>query len=317
MGEYKVKKKICCVIMIMIASLCFLSACSFNSPADLVKKFIEKDEPADTRLYDELDLFIARVKKNLNIPDSVNVSYDATLPQYQQNIAKETIYVKFTENGHQVASAECATEDGSLCRSIQMYTPYVSDNTSTTSANSGQTTTNVTNNIVTSTPPTPTTPPASSKTQTSNSPVSYYVYTNSRFGYTINVPDFLVKQPEAQNGSGTNFVSTDGKVTLTVWGSYFPATMSEASTLSGYYQYVGSNLSYTPTYKTKGSNFFVYTGYEGSDIVYQRHILKSDLTENTFVIKYPSSMRDELYDVVTHISKTFKSGVGADSSVSE
>ena len=75
-------------------------------------------------------------------------------------------------------------------------------------------------------------------------------------------------------------MSQDGNVSMSVWGSHTPGVFAEASTLDGYYNYTLSSLDYTPTYKDKGNNFFVLSGYRGDKIVYEKHILKSDLTEN-------------------------------------
>ena len=74
-------------------------------------------------------------------------------------------------------------------------------------------------------------------------------------------------------------------------------------------------LDYTPTYKDKGDNFFVLSGCRGDKIVYEKHILKSDLTENSFVIEYPASKKDEFNAVVTYISKNMTTGIGSDSDV--
>jgi len=54
------------------------------------------------------------------------------------------------------------------------------------------------------------------------SPAFAYTYNNSRFGYSITVPDKMFKaMPEAYNGDGRVFVSrTDPSVTITVYAGY-------------------------------------------------------------------------------------------------
>jgi len=54
------------------------------------------------------------------------------------------------------------------------------------------------------------------------SPAFAYTYNNSRFGYSITVPDKTFKaMPEAYNGDGRVFVSrTDPSVTITVYAGY-------------------------------------------------------------------------------------------------
>ena len=128
------------------------------------EKFLKEDIPGEDetkksdRLFDDYDDFITAARNSLGVPSTVNVSDDVAAPKYNDDLKMETVYVSFSENGQKVAFGELSTKDAKAVRSIKMYTPYVSGNTSTASSGSGQTTTNVTNNIVTPTPPPATVP---------------------------------------------------------------------------------------------------------------------------------------------------------------
>jgi len=145
--------------------------------------------------------------------------------------------------------------------------------------------------------------------------VRYSSYYNDRFGYTVEYPDYFIPQTPAGNGGGLNFISPDGQFIMETWGSYYPSVMIENVTLDSYYEYSLDNLSYVPTYKAKKNNFFVFSGYMNGNTIYERHVLKSDGTENVVKMVYPAAREKEFDEIVSHISLNFKTGVGGDSIV--
>ena len=182
--------KVTTVILMIIFVLSF-SGCDINVP------FVtQKTQPAQvsTRLFDDHNAFMAKVKDNLGVPNSSGITYTVGTPAFQSAINAETVYVSFTENNQTVAAAECLTENGDLSRSIQMY--------STPSQNPGS----IQSPVPPSQPAQPTQPvqpPVTSQNPYSN--VSYNSYTNARYGYTVYYPDFLTPQPEPTNGDGRKF----------------------------------------------------------------------------------------------------------------
>ena len=243
----------------------------------------ETEQPETFRLFDNHSDFISTVKKYLNVPENKNVAYNLGEPHFSEIDGSEVVYISFTEDGNTVAAAECLTATGEAVRSIYVYTP------------------------VTTPTPAPTTPKFNTDT------VTYTPYKNQRFGYTIDVPDFLTPQAPPTNGAGRQFLSDDGSVSLTVSGSHTPAVFEEASTFDGFYNYTKRSLTYYPEYTKKGDGWFVFSGNSGSTVVYQKHIFKSDFTENSFVIRYPLSQEKQFDEIVTHIFKSFQPGIGEDS----
>lgn len=243
----------------------------------------------EKKLYDRHNDFVNRVKNNLGIPSVSDATYIMEDPSYQEEFDAETVYIQFVENGETVAAAECYTENGDVARSVMMYTPVRKVEKET----------------------------AKNKTSDGKQEVQYRVYTNARYGFSVPYPDFLIPQPEADNGDGRVFISQDGMVTMTAWGSHTPSVIQENPTLDTYYDFIISDLDYEPTYKTKGENFFVFSGYKGNNIVYQRHTLKSDGTENVLILEYPIEQKKRFNDITTYVSMNMKTGVGVDSVVAK
>lgn len=146
---------------------------------------------------------------------------------------------------------------------------------------------------------------------------TYKEYKNVRYGYKVLYPEILIPQEESVNGDGRKFISSNGEVSLVVCGSKAPMLLEDISTLDEFYVYTQSSLDYIPTYAVKDKNFFVFSGTKEGKIIYQKHILKSDQTENILRIEYPEKMKEEMDEVVTYISKSFISGVGFDSECQE
>ncbi len=150
---------------------------------------------------------------------------------------------------------------------------------------------------------------------TDDNGLKYYKYTNSRYGYSIDVPHFLKIEYFPTNGAGVVFSSYDNSLTLTVDGYHI---FDDASDINSYYNYFEQNyVDYEPTYQRLKDNWFVFTGYRDGEIVYEKHYVKSDYTHNSFYISYPESRREKYYDMVTHVAYSFKTGIGEDSPVAD
>ena len=150
--------------------------------------------------------------------------------------------------------------------------------------------------------------------ETEKDEVSYTNYKNGRFGFSIDVPTFLTQKQEGQNGSGATFTSADGTVELYAYGEHV-AYLSENPTIDELYAFIKDGVQMNIDYDRKKDNWFVLSGDWGDKVIYDMHILKSDGTHNYFSIIYPKSREKEFDAIVTHIYKSFETGVGADSSV--
>ncbi|HPR90415.1 MAG TPA: hypothetical protein PLD93_03160, partial [Synergistaceae bacterium] len=63
----------------------------------------------------------------------------------------------------------------------------------------------------------------------------------------------------------------------------------------------------TVTYRAKGKNWFVLSGYRGSDIVYLKLWVGPDAV-NGLEMAYPSALKKEYDAVVTNIVRSFRPG---------
>jgi|GEM_PF-5300490 len=151
---------------------------------------------------------------------------------------------------------------------------------------------------------------------TSKKELRYKSYYNERYGFCVEYPDYFITQQQSGNGDGCVFASSDGEFVMKVWGSYI-VTVDGEPTVDNLYNYYLNYLDYVPTYEFKNSKFFVFSGNVGGKVIYEKHIVKSDGTENVLLLEYSATRESEFDDIVTHISKSMVTGVGYDSYVAE
>ena len=137
---------------------------------------------------------------------------------------------------------------------------------------------------------------------TSYSKVTWNIYSNVRFGYDIEYPDILLPQEESQNGDGRQFVSSDEKSVLTVYGAFNTLDVSVehmySSTIDEYKK-EGKKI----LYRVIDKNWFVLSGYDGDKVFYRKtmrqHQLKDDIDiDITFIMTYPKSQKST-FDKIT------------------
>jgi hypothetical protein len=135
--------------------------------------------------------------------------------------------------------------------------------------------------------------------------VVYKDYCNARFGFCISYPNTFKAQGESYNGDGQEFISADGKSSLLVYRDVREAFFeSEAECKSqSYLSDITSDESKQITFKKKGENFYVVSGYQGSMIFYQKTIF-TDQGMMTAVFTYPTAQKAK-YDA--YCAKLFES----------
>lgn len=139
--------------------------------------------------------------------------------------------------------------------------------------------------------------------------VTWNIYSNARFGYDIEYPDILLPQEEAQNGDGRQFVSSDEKSVLTVYGAIDALDTSidnmYRSTINEYKK-DGKKI----LYKVIDKNWFVLSGYDGDKVFYRKtmrqHQVKDDIDiDITFIMTYPKSQKSTFDKITERISGSF------------
>jgi hypothetical protein len=130
---------------------------------------------------------------------------------------------------------------------------------------------------------------------------SYVKYCNERYGFCLELPNHLVTEPPPVNGDGRRFHDDKGFLLI---ASGINNVLDE--TLIGEMSSQSKDFDKV-TYRTKGKNWFILSGYKGADVLYiKTYVGKGAI--NHLYIKYPSQ-RDGVYDeIVGRISRSFKPG---------
>jgi hypothetical protein len=137
---------------------------------------------------------------------------------------------------------------------------------------------------------------------------TWRTYHNERYGTTIEYPDFFAPQPPPTDGDGLEFKSPDG-ADFSVFASYNALDFD----LAGLKDFILKNLKPGEIigYQAQGNNWFVISGTDAGDVVYERHLLshRGQITEG-FVMSYPSSLKQTYDPIVTRMSRSFRAGSG-------
>lgn len=128
---------------------------------------------------------------------------------------------------------------------------------------------------------------------------SYKKYYNSRFGYSIEYPSFLVNEMGSQNNSGVVLSNDNNSVKLTLWADNNALFL----TLREVYDNALSE-EINVTYSNLGNKSYVISGEEG-DYVYYKNQVVGEGSMNGFMIKYPKRDEEFFDDIVTKLYNTF------------
>lgn len=129
----------------------------------------------------------------------------------------------------------------------------------------------------------------------------YFTYSNSKGGYSVDVPNGYTKLWE--EGSDVGFYSPEGDFDLQVYSYDLPAGVT---TLDQLYDEIYYNLDFAPTYEHKGSDFFVISGISHGSIAYLKYKLNSNGKYTWLKMIYSPENKTKFDGIVTHISGSLK-----------
>jgi hypothetical protein len=130
---------------------------------------------------------------------------------------------------------------------------------------------------------------------------SYAKYCNDRYGFCIEYPKTLAIEPPPENGDGRRFHDEKGFLVI---ASGINNVLDD--TLNGEMSSQSRDFDKI-TYRAKGKNWFILSGYKGSDVLYIKTYVGKGVINHLY-IKYPSK-RSGVYDeIVSRISRSFKPG---------
>ena len=145
---------------------------------------------------------------------------------------------------------------------------------------------------------------ASKRKEITSDRAAYNIYFNERFNFEVQIPAEYQSDPPPTNGDGLKYHSADNNIQLTAYGEhnvlYHSLEEEMNSTISFYSDY---NISY----KRIKENYFAISGTCKNKILYLKGLYNAqDDTYATVVIEYPQSIRSEMDDIVTTVSKSLR-----------
>ncbi|MCA1011513.1 hypothetical protein [Halobacillus halophilus] len=139
------------------------------------------------------------------------------------------------------------------------------------------------------------------KEQEKEPDMTYTTYSNERFGFSFEYPDFLSMAPPPTNGDGVELYSNDG-LELTAYGAH---VLDPSKDIDDYYNEATAELK-NIAYQKKTDDWFVLSYKSGDQITYSKFYLgESQL--NSLTITYPDSQKEKYDPITTRISKSFSS----------
>ncbi|MEC4892348.1 MAG: hypothetical protein SAL07_04250 [Oscillatoria sp. PMC 1051.18] len=133
--------------------------------------------------------------------------------------------------------------------------------------------------------------------------VNYDRYYNPRFNFSVLYPPNLVSpQSPPQNNDGREFLSSDGSISMRVFGSNNALNQTLAEI---YDEQSQETPSRQVTYRTRGEDWFVVSGYENGEVFYRKTYLRNG-DFKTLIIRYNRALQPEFDPIVTEISQSFR-----------
>ncbi len=131
-------------------------------------------------------------------------------------------------------------------------------------------------------------------------------YTNPRFAYSVSYePNLFLPQGESANGDGQEFLSTDGKATLKVYGGLNSLSETLEQRYKKEMQFEPGSAKKEITYHRLKKNFFVISGIENGRTFYKKTFLVGDVFK-TIVLEYPTQSRSTYDPVTEKIVRSFQ-----------
>lgn len=141
----------------------------------------------------------------------------------------------------------------------------------------------------------------------------YQTYTNSRYGFSVELPASYTKGADPTNGDGLEFHSSDGRATVTMSGSNNTESLSVEQALNYYTEGAGWTQ---PTYQNVSGNRITASGLnqpefgatpDNTSIFYEQYLVGPGSIDS-MTWNYPQPDKDAYDAAVAHAAKTFQSG---------
>ncbi|HYF08116.1 MAG TPA: hypothetical protein VD970_10880 [Acetobacteraceae bacterium] len=132
---------------------------------------------------------------------------------------------------------------------------------------------------------------------------TWHLYQHPRLGTRIAYPDRFTRDPSHDDPDGARFTSSDDAFFL-VYGMPNRAGHDLAGLLNFALGSMGPGRRIT--YRAQGRSWFVLSGFQDDQILYERHLLSPDRSiAHAFVMVYPAALRRPYDPIVTRMSRSF------------
>jgi len=129
----------------------------------------------------------------------------------------------------------------------------------------------------------------------------YTIYCNERFGFCVDYYLDFKTETSPENGDGIQLYDDHGLMMIA--SGINNATGNTLST-----EMADQGISFDSIiYRKKGENWFVLSGFKGSNIVYLKTFVGSG-SINHLYIQYPVDRKNDYDGIVSHLSHSFKPG---------
>ncbi|MDQ0381020.1 serine/threonine-protein kinase [Amycolatopsis thermophila] len=148
---------------------------------------------------------------------------------------------------------------------------------------------------------------APSSAASSSAALDGKVYTNARFGFSLQVPEDYQRRPYAPSGGdGMEFTDSPLGATMTVWGENNTAGLSTADALAAAIRAVQAQGGQVTAQRVEGEQYTI-SGYTGDRIFYERGFVGRG-SRATLHWDYPRVNKEELDAAVSRTVKTLEPG---------
>jgi len=130
---------------------------------------------------------------------------------------------------------------------------------------------------------------------------SYASYSNERFGFTLSYPGDFKMDPPPANGDGGRFTNALG-ISITASGSNNALEDSISTKMEALTPWFDSI-----TYRAKGKNWFVLSGFKGKDVLYMK-VFVGKGSINQLWIQHPATLTKTFAAATARIVSSFKPG---------
>lgn len=137
--------------------------------------------------------------------------------------------------------------------------------------------------------------------RTDDKKITYQLYENGRYGFSMYYPKGLNMDPPPTNGDGVRFYNDE--LEITAFASHTNVIHNE-ETIEMYYENDLKSIAAEIAYQRITEDWYVISYEENEKIVYKKYYF-NELVGTTFIITYPSSKQEKYGPITSHIGETF------------